>query len=201
MQCKIHFMYGFHKSCDRTFYTRIATEIWFMLMLVLSVLQAWASDARDVPRNPHTRGFSHLPRELPPALAGQTEPSPSSWEVWSPSTSYSRAGNAQSLEEQKSFTLWLKLLTNASLKKMTLILSYTLMLPGREKGGALSSKVYKIFMLDTQSSVSLHLQLDPLTYSWHTQSVKILRMEFLPALGQPRKEHEISKIGLLLQRG
>lgn len=160
--------YCFHKSCDRTFYTRIATGIWFMLMLVLSVLQAWAGDARDVPRNPHTRGFNHLPRELPPALAGQTEPSPSSWEVWSPSTSYSRAGNAQSLEEQKRFTMWLKLPTNASLKKMTLILSYTLMLPGREKGGSLSSKVYKIFMLNTQNSVPLHLQLDPLIYSWHT---------------------------------
>lgn len=78
--------------------------MWFMLMLVLSVLQAWTSDVQDVPRNPHTRGCSHFPRKLPPALAGQTEPSPSSWEVWSPSTSYSRAGHAPSLEEQKTFT-------------------------------------------------------------------------------------------------
>lgn len=81
--------------------------------------------------------------------------------------------------------LWLKLHTNASLQKTTLLLSYTLMFPGREKRGALGSKVSNIFTLDTQSSVALHPQLDPLTCSWHTESVKILRREFLPALVQP----------------
>lgn len=102
MQFKIKIMYGFHKSRERMFWTRQSTGIWFMLMLVLFVLQAWTNDAWDIPRNPHTRGcLQPLPMELPPALAGQTEPSPSSWEVWSPSTSYSRAGHAQSLEEQK----------------------------------------------------------------------------------------------------
>lgn len=66
----------------------------------------------EVSRDPDTGGYRHLPREPPPALAGQTEPSPSSWEVWSPSTSYSRAGNAQSLEKQKRFTWsWNHLLT------------------------------------------------------------------------------------------
>lgn len=32
----------------------------------------------EVPRDPYPGGYGHLPRELPPALAGQTEPSPSS---------------------------------------------------------------------------------------------------------------------------
>lgn len=81
-----------------------STGIWFMLMLVLSVLQAWKSEAWLFRGNLTLRSDSHLPRELPPALAGQTEPSPSSWEVWSPSTSYSRAGNGQSLEKQKRLT-------------------------------------------------------------------------------------------------
>lgn len=105
MQFKINIMCGFHKSLERTFGARQATVVWLMLMLVLSVLQAWTNDAWAILRNLTLEAACRcLPMELPPALAGKTEPSPSSWEVWSPSTSYSRAGNAPSLEEQKRST-------------------------------------------------------------------------------------------------
>lgn len=123
-------------------------------------------------KNPHPRGCSQLLQKLPPALAGQTEPSPSSWEVWSPSTSYSRAGKAQSLEKQKRFICGWSYLLTFPLRKRLWFCYHTLMLPGREKRGALGSKVSQISMLNTQSSVPVYPQLDPLLCSWHT--VKIL---------------------------
>lgn len=69
------------------------------------------------------------------------------------------------LGETEEVHLKLKLLTNAFLKEMTLILSHTLMLPGGEKRGALGSKVSKIFVLNTESSVPLYPQRDPLLCS------------------------------------
>lgn len=69
------------------------------------------------------------------------------------------------LGETEEVHLKLKLFTNAFLREMTLILSRTLMLPGREKRRAQGSKVSKIFMLNTESAVPLYPQPDPLLCS------------------------------------
>lgn len=110
----------------------------------------------------HTRGYSHLAREWPPALAGQTEPSPSSWEVWSPSTSYSRAGKIQSSKKKKRREISCYSLPY---KKQFWFCHCSLILPGRKKkGGNLGEKE---IMFNMKKCLPLHLQLQPCTYLSH----------------------------------
>lgn len=186
MQFKIKIMCGFHKSCERMFWARQATVIWFVLMLVLSVLQAWANDAWDTPRNLHTGGCLQSPPSGAASCSGWSNGTKSVFlRGLVPFNQLQQGWQCPVLGGMEEIRMWLNLHARVSLKKTTLILSYALMLPGRERGRAPGSQVSKIFLLSTQSFVALRPQPQPLTCSWHTQSVKILRMEFLPAVGHP----------------
>lgn len=68
---------------------------------------------------------------------------------------------------------------------MTLILSYTLRLPAREKRGALGSKSGQDFQAQHMELCALATTIRP-THRLliHTSSVKILRIEFVPARGR-----------------
>lgn len=134
VQCKIQIIYGFHKSKESVLDKASSRDLIHAnasSFCVAGLNQGCSGHTK----NPRPRGCSHLPQELPPALAGQTEPSPSSWEVWSPSTSYSRAGKAQSLEKQKRFAFcgW-KYLLPFLLRKWLILLSHSHALRKGEKG-------------------------------------------------------------------
>lgn len=140
----------------------------------------------DIPRTSHSRDCSHLPREWPPALAGQTEPSPSSWEVWSPSTSYSRAGKAQSLENEKRRDIRCYSLPY---EKQFWLCHCSLRLPGRKKKGEnLGSKEVVGLMPDMQNPLPWHPQLQPCTH--FSTTMVMLRMELGPSLYQSGAEHD-----------
>lgn len=132
---------------------------WFMLTWFF-LLQVWAFQRR------HTRGYSHLPREWPPALAGQTEPSPSSWEVWSPSTSYSRAGKTRSSKKEKKR----REISCCSLpyEKQFWFCHCSLILPARKKkGGNLGSREVMSLMFNMKNCLPLYLHIQPCTHLSH----------------------------------
>ena len=152
VQCKIQIAYGFHKPKESVLDKASSRDLIHAnasSFCVAGLNQGCSGHTK----NPRPRGCSHLPQELPPALAGQTEPSPSSWEVWSPSTSYSRAGKAQSLEKQKRFAFcgW-KYLLPFLLRKWLMLLSHSCSQEGR-KGEPWLHKWARVLSFRTQSSV------------------------------------------------
>lgn len=133
--------------------------------------QALTNGAWDMPRNLHTRGCLHSPPSGPASCSGWSNGTKSVFlRGLVPFNQLQQGWQCPVLGGTEEIHLWLKLRARVSLKKMTLTLQYTLMLPGRERGGVLGSQVSKIFLLSTQSFVALRPQPQPLMLLMYTVS-------------------------------
>lgn len=98
--------------------------------------QAWTNDAWDIPRKPHTRGCLQSPPNGAASCSGWSNGTKSVFlRGLVPFNQLQQGWQCPVLGGTEEIHLCLKLHARASLKKMTLILSYSLMFPRREKGG------------------------------------------------------------------